>query len=283
MGTAMHQLDRVVTGKGLKRLRIAVDADRAHARWLALHQRTAPQVALDVNAVRRHQRNQRLAQTARRLRPEISHVPLPSHESATHRRPDSMESRDDQRRGGGNPAPATTYIILSRSGAGYLGSYSKRVNKRYGIMLRIIVLSAFIAAFFATPGMAQKKGVKDIEDNKISLTSFSVPIVRRGRIKGYEYATITMKLSDLKHGPEICDKRFHLADEFLLVLHDHPIELNKKKEQRVEAEARLRQAADKLLGPGIISAMTVSWSRRTRGSKSIFGVYQDILCKTGGK
>ena len=29
-----------------------------------------------------------------------------------------MESRDDQRRGGGNPAPATTYIILSRSGAG---------------------------------------------------------------------------------------------------------------------------------------------------------------------
>ena len=87
MGTAMHQLDRVVTGKGLERLRIAVDADRAHARWLALHQRTAPQVALDVNAVRRHQRNQRLAQTARRLRPEISHAPLPSHESATHRRP----------------------------------------------------------------------------------------------------------------------------------------------------------------------------------------------------
>ena len=35
-----------------------------------------------------------------------------------------MESRDDQRRGAGNPAPATTYIILSRSGAGYLGSYA---------------------------------------------------------------------------------------------------------------------------------------------------------------
>ena len=39
-----------------------------------------------------------------------------------------MESRDDQRRGGGNPAPATTYIILSRSGAGYLGSYHKGMN-----------------------------------------------------------------------------------------------------------------------------------------------------------
>ena len=39
-----------------------------------------------------------------------------------------MESRDDQRRGGGNPAPATTYIILSRSGAGYLGSYMRTSN-----------------------------------------------------------------------------------------------------------------------------------------------------------
>ena len=38
-----------------------------------------------------------------------------------------MESRDDQRRGGGNPAPATTYIILSRSGAGYLGSYRNAI------------------------------------------------------------------------------------------------------------------------------------------------------------
>ena len=34
-----------------------------------------------------------------------------------------QRARYDQRRGGGNPAPATTYIILSRSGAGYLGSY----------------------------------------------------------------------------------------------------------------------------------------------------------------
>ena len=42
MGTAVHQLDRVVTGKDLKHLHIAVDADRSQARWLALHQRPAP-------------------------------------------------------------------------------------------------------------------------------------------------------------------------------------------------------------------------------------------------
>ena len=125
--------------------------------------------------------------------------------------------------------------------------------------------------------------MEEIKDNEISLTSFSVPIVRRGRIKGYEFAKITMKLSDLKHGPVICNKRFHLADEFLLVLHDHPIDSKKKKEQRTEAEARMRQVVDKVLGPGINSEMKVSWSRRSRGTRSIFGVYQDILCKTGSK
>ena len=51
------------------------------------HRRTLKRVYGLLNAVRRHQRNQRLAQTARRLRPEISHAPLPSHEGATHRRP----------------------------------------------------------------------------------------------------------------------------------------------------------------------------------------------------
>jgi len=113
--------------------------------------------------------------------------------------------------------------------------------------------------------------------------SFSVPIVRRGRIKGYEFAKITMKLSDLKHGPTICDKRFHLADEFLLVLHDHPIDSKKKKVQRTEAEGRLRKVVDTILGPGIVSEMKIVWSRRTSETRSIFGVYTDILCKTGPK
>ena len=115
------------------------------------------------------------------------------------------------------------------------------------------------------------------------MTSFSVPIVRRGRIKGYEFAKITMKLSDLKHGPTICNKRFHLADEFLLVLHDHPIDSKKKKEQRTEAEGRLRKVVDTILGAGVVSEMKITWSRRTSGTRSIFGSYTDILCKTGAK
>ncbi len=84
MGTAVNQIDRVVADEGLERLRIAVDADRTHGRRLALHQRPAPKVAFDVDGVRRHQRNQRLAQTCCRLRAEIPHGPLPSRERAVH-------------------------------------------------------------------------------------------------------------------------------------------------------------------------------------------------------
>lgn len=149
-------------------------------------------------------------------------------------------------------------------------------------MLRILILGVVLMAFAVEPVEAQRKNTKEIKDNEISLTSFSVPMVRRGRINGYEFAKITMKLSDLKHGPEICTKRFHLADEFLLVLHDHPIDTKKKKEQRTEAEARLRKVVETVLGPGIVSEMKVTWSRRSAGTRSIFGVYQDILCKTGG-
>ena len=150
-------------------------------------------------------------------------------------------------------------------------------------MLRIILLSAVLAVFLAAPASAQKKKTPEIKDYELSLTSFSVPIVRRGRIKGYEFAKITMKVSDLKHGPTICDKRFHLADEFLLVLHDHPIDSKEKKEQRTEAEGRLRKVADTILGEGVVSEMKITWSRRTSGTRSIFGSYTNILCKTGAK
>ena len=150
-------------------------------------------------------------------------------------------------------------------------------------MLRILLLSAVLAAILTAPATAQKKKAPEIKDNELSLTSFSVPIVRRGRIKGYEFAKITMKLSDLKHGPTICGKRFILADEFLLVLHDHPIDSKKKKEQRTEAEARLRKVVDTVLGAGIVSEMKITWSRRTSGTRSIFGSYTDILCKSGAK
>ena len=57
-----------------------------------------------------------------------------------------MESRDDQRRGGGNPAPATTYIILSRSGAGYLGSYEKESFEAANLLLHATVDKRLLSA-----------------------------------------------------------------------------------------------------------------------------------------
>ena len=56
-----------------------------------------------------------------------------------------MESRDDQRRGGGNPAPATTCIILSRSGAGYLGSYLFSLFDDGGVASKVGVGWSYVA------------------------------------------------------------------------------------------------------------------------------------------
>jgi hypothetical protein len=141
-----------------------------------------------------------------------------------------------------------------------------------------VVFGLFVAVSNGVPANAQGKS-SEIRNNEIQLTSFSVPIIRRNRIHSYEYATITMQISDLKRGPEICDKRFHLADAFLVTLHDHPIDDRWKTEDRVAAEQRLQQAAVQMLGAGLIKSMKIDWSRRSRGQRTTFGVYQDILCK----
>ncbi len=52
MRAAMHPFDRIRTGKGFHRLRIAINPDRAQGRRLALHQRPATEVALDIDAQR---------------------------------------------------------------------------------------------------------------------------------------------------------------------------------------------------------------------------------------
>ena len=71
-------LDRVVAAETLDRTCVQVDADVPESRRLAPHDRTATQMRLDVDVVRRHHRDQRLAQSRCRLRSEPRHpLPLP--------------------------------------------------------------------------------------------------------------------------------------------------------------------------------------------------------------
>ena len=81
MRTTVHQLHRIRTLERRQRPPINVNPDVAQRRRLALHNRPAAQVCLDVHTVRRHQRNQRLAQPRRRFRPEIS-IPHGAYHSA---------------------------------------------------------------------------------------------------------------------------------------------------------------------------------------------------------
>ena len=76
--TAMHQFHRVVAPEPVKRALIAVNPDAAHRRGLALHQRTASQMRLDVQIVGRLEPQQRLTQPGRGLGSEVPHRWYPS-------------------------------------------------------------------------------------------------------------------------------------------------------------------------------------------------------------
>ena len=77
-------LDRVVAAEALVRPCVQIDADVPERGWLALHDRAATQMRFDVDVVRRHHRDQRLAQPRCGLRSEPCHFfPLPSVPAST--------------------------------------------------------------------------------------------------------------------------------------------------------------------------------------------------------
>ena len=71
VAAAAHQLHRVVALEPLQRPPVQVDPDVPQRPRLAPHDRPAPKVRLNVHAVRRHQRDQGLAQPSRRLRSKV--------------------------------------------------------------------------------------------------------------------------------------------------------------------------------------------------------------------
>ena len=82
----VDELDRVVAAETLDRPCVQINADVPERGWLALHDRRAAQMRLDVDVVRRHHRDQRLAQPRRGLRPEPRHLPPPRVRSGFHSR-----------------------------------------------------------------------------------------------------------------------------------------------------------------------------------------------------
>ena len=77
VGAAVHELDGVVALERIECAGIAVDADVAQRRGLALHNRAPAEMRLDIGSVRRHHRDEGLTQPRGRLRPEVAHLPRP--------------------------------------------------------------------------------------------------------------------------------------------------------------------------------------------------------------
>ncbi len=80
MTAAVYQLHRIVATEPLDGTDVKVNADVAQRPGLSPHDGTIAQMRLDEGRMRRHQRDQRLAQPARRLGPEthITHEKSPS-------------------------------------------------------------------------------------------------------------------------------------------------------------------------------------------------------------
>ena len=72
VGTAVDLLDGVVARETRQCPRVEVDADVVQRRRLALHDRPAAEVSLDIGVVRRHQGDDRLAQAGGRLRAKVA-------------------------------------------------------------------------------------------------------------------------------------------------------------------------------------------------------------------
>ena len=89
----MHQLDRIIALEALERPPVQIDPDVPQRRRLALHDRTSPEMRLDIHSVRPLQRDDRLTESSRCLRAEIPHVPPPLSECGTYSTP-SLSGQD---------------------------------------------------------------------------------------------------------------------------------------------------------------------------------------------
>jgi hypothetical protein len=151
------------------------------------------------------------------------------------------------------------------------------------------VLAAVLAfALVATSAEAasKKKAVKETAQPAaptaatVVLDSMSAPVMRGKRFYRFEFAVITMKISNLKRARKICVKRYALTEAFLVALYQNPINTRTKAEDRARVDELLLQTANKVLGKKVITGLSAKWKRSAgTGQRSVFGTYHDIICK----
>ncbi len=114
----------------------------------------------------------------------------------------------------------------------------------------------------------------------VVLDSMSAPVMRGKRFYRFEFAVITMRISNVKKARKICLKRYELTEAFLVALYDNPANTRTKIEDRARIDELLMKAAKKVLGKKVISGLSSKWKRSAgTGQRSVFGTYHDVICK----
>ncbi len=106
-----------------------------------------------------------------------------------------------------------------------------------------------------------EEAVEVEQEGMVFVGTVSVPVVRSGRVRYYEYGTVGLEVENTrKYLDTICKNRFHLADAFLVHLHSNPFTRG-AEEDGPEASKMLLGLANQILGPDIVTSVNVVWSR----------------------
>ncbi|MBT4711808.1 MAG: hypothetical protein HOB82_09835 [Alphaproteobacteria bacterium] len=109
----------------------------------------------------------------------------------------------------------------------------------------------------------------------------SVPVVRGGRVRHYEYGTVGLAVEDTrKYMEDICERRFELADAFLVFLHSNPFTQGGATDGP-EASKTLLSLTSQIVGPDIVTRVNVVWSRtpQSANNANAFGARTaDVPC-----
>jgi len=94
----------------------------------------------------------------------------------------------------------------------------------------------------------------------------SVPVVRAGRVRHYEYGTVGVAVEDTRqYLDDICENWFELAAAFFVWLHSNPFAQGGAADGP-EASKSLLALATQIIGPDIVSKVNVAWSRPPQGA-----------------
>ena len=140
-----------------------------------------------------------------------------------------------------------------------------------------------LASLVAGANAAEHKGAAEatgpVPGTIIVFGDLSVPVVSGKKVRRFDYAAVAISVADVaKQKSLVCDRKFQLADAFLLHLHGHPFTLGAAQEGPA-ARAALLELAKQVVGADVVGGLELAWAPNPQPlTTKIFGRATDVLC-----